>query len=366
MEKKELEALQQPEMTTEAEEVQENSVVTEHPEEVAVEATTEPEIPKEIPEVPVETYPNPFEPDTVPEKTDSPQTNGPEIPYVQPMPQNGQNVPHGAYRQAMPYPQNVPYGQYAPYGQYNPQVVQNQPRQPQNVPPYGYDAYGRPVTMPPYGYAPQGNGGGVVPPQNPAGWQVPEKKPKGNGGKVVLWILAVLLELIIAMFAVIGIYAVATGALRQDVQRPATSVPEQRPQERAGTTSSKIVNTSDVQMGIVCAQMPEQMAEYFKIERGLVVQSINESSDARHTELQEGDIITHANGVRVMLLQDLYAVMEKMKPGDVMKLTVYRVSENNEVSSPFDVMFEVQERDESAYSSQAPKSQAPQSKYPSA
>jgi S1-C subfamily serine protease len=105
-------------------------------------------------------------------------------------------------------------------------------------------------------------------------------------------------------------------------------------------------------MGVGCGQMNEQYAEYYGLEPGLVVQSFSSDSPAKAAGLQLDDVITSANGIRVKTFDELFAIMQKMKPGDEMKLECYRLvrSEENiwgfKASEPFTITFTMQAKHE--------------------
>jgi hypothetical protein len=274
---------------------------------------------------------------------------------------------------------NVPYGAAQPQGYVPPQGAA-QPQsaaQPQGyVPPQGYAPYGyapRPGYGQPYGYAPQGYVPyGQVPPQsgipaqpyNAYGTPAQNEPKKGGAGQVLMWIAAILIEAVIVCFAIYGIYALATKdnagpnpGVNQGPQIP--SMPDRnddsgsssRP-EGSNPSSNIGENPTDVQMGVVCGQMNEQYAEYYGLEPGLVVQSFSSDSPAKAAGLQLDDVITSANGIRVKTFDELFAIMQKMKPGDEMKLECYRLvrSEENiwgfKASEPFTITFTMQAKHE--------------------
>ena len=308
-------------------------------------------------------YPNPFAP-----------ASAVQQPEVNTVPQGPSSAPQQHAAPASPYaPQPgyaPPYGCVPPYG-YTPQgyAPQQGYAPPQGyVPPQSY--------APPQGYAPSGqpNYGanyGYPPPQPPYyppnrygayGAAKPPKAAKGAGkaGHVVMWITAILIEAIIVCFAIYGIYALCTDNNGQKEglnNRPGYNQGQQGGNNlpsmpnRDDDTSSEIgENPTNVQMGIVCALMNETYAARYNLEVGLVVQSFASDSPAQSSGLQVGDVITSANGVRVKTFDELYALMQKMKPGDEMKLECYRLEETTEnnwgfkAGEPFTVTFNVQEK----------------------
>ena len=262
---------------------------------------------------------------------------------------------------ANPSAAQAPQG-YAPYGYAPPQGYA--PSQ-GAVPPYGYvppQGY-----IPPYGYVPPYGSmppKGNMPPQNsPYTTPVQNAPKKGGAGQVLMWIAAILIEAVIVCFAIYGIYALVTKdnagpnpGINQGQQIP--SMPDQNndfgsnPGNSSNPSSEIGENPTGVQMGVVCGQMSESYAEYYGLEVGLVVQSFASDSPAKAAGLQLDDVITSANGIRVKTFDELFAIMQKMKPGDEMKLECYRLvrSEENiwgfKASDPFTITFTMQAKHE--------------------
>lgn len=296
---------------------------------------------QEAPAAPADPYRNPFEQEAA--------RPYPPYPYAQP----GMPRPPYAPQPAAPYqpvaptytaPQQ-PYRQPAPYPPAAPTYTA--PQQPYQQPaPY------QPTYPPQPPYAPY-----TAPHQAAQAAPAPNK----NGGKIALWVLVALLEMVIVGFAVYGVYALAVGSARtpepyrpsygdQTPDRPESS---REPADRQDGASSEISNYTKVQLGIVCAQMTDEFWEQVGLTPGLVVQSINDDSNAKNTELHEGDVITAANGTPVKMLNELFAVMDKMEPGDEMTLTVYRPLDSEDgytQGESFTVTFAVKEKGEPASS----------------
>ena len=180
-----------------------------------------------------------------------------------------------------------------------------------------------------------------------------------------MWIAAGLIETIIVGFAIYGIYALCTRG-SQPSYNPSYSQNDSRPNQQpnqpnnnASSGSSEdsdgtVENNANVQMGIVCYELPDQYAAYYNIEKGLVVKSFAADSPALETDLRVSDVITAINGVRVTSFEELFAVLEKLSPNDEVTLTCYRMVQSGDTykaDEPFQVTFRVQEKHESASSS---------------
>ncbi|MDD6175238.1 MAG: PDZ domain-containing protein [Firmicutes bacterium] len=316
---------------------------------------------QETPAAPADPYPNPFavqQPYAA--YPYAPQQAGRAYPPYAPQQPNAQQIPYRA--PAAPYQQ--PYAPQAPYAAPNAQyAAPNAPYPPYAAQPYWYAQQKAPTP-------PQN---GAVPPAPPvaggySGAQpaAPAPKQKKKGGRIVLWILAALLEAVIVGFAIYGVYSLAVGNSRAPSggQRPGygQQLPGQpdnggaSSEAQDNSTSSAASNYTNVQLGIVCVQMKDEFWSRYNLEPGLVVQSISSDSNAQNTDLQQGDVITAANGTKVQTFDDLFAVMDKMSPGDEMTLTVYRPSTTQDgyaQGESFTVTFAVKEKSDSVSSDSA-------------
>ncbi len=334
------------------------------------EQKTEPETQQETaedpsPKQPEDNYQNPFAPSAsaVPQQPYTPYT------YTQPR----QTYP--PYMPQQPNAQHVPYAPpAAPYSQQNsvpPYTAQQQTPQPP------YAAAQQPYTAPSQGYQPypqnywyaqpnRTSQNGAVPPVPPTpgtgypyvpqpSGSTPKKKKSSS---IVLWILAAVLEAVIVGFAIYGVYALCTGgnSVSPDVQRPGYNQQLPGQQGNGDTnsgsndesgTSSAASNYTNVQLGIVCIQMKDEVWTKYNLDPGLMVQSISDDSNAKSTELQEGDVITSANGTSVKSFEDLFAIMDQMNPGDEITLTAYHLNTTESgytQSESFTVKFAVKEK----------------------
>lgn len=80
----------------------------------------------------------------------------------------------------------------------------------------------------------------------------------------------------------------------------------------------------------VGAVMPEDAAHY-GLPGGLYISSVSPASDAAKKGVQEGDILTHVNGIPVRKTDDVLAIRDTMSIGDIMTLTVFRDGETLEI-----------------------------------
>lgn len=73
---------------------------------------------------------------------------------------------------------------------------------------------------------------------------------------------------------------------------------------------------------------------------GIYITAIREDSDVFNTELKEGDVITHVNGVAVNDFDSLTAALEGFEAGDVVHASVVRIDEDYNMEE-FDIEFEL-------------------------
>lgn len=75
----------------------------------------------------------------------------------------------------------------------------------------------------------------------------------------------------------------------------------------------------------------------FKNAEGtMVVQEVNDDSDLKNKDVQQYDMIVAVNGETMTSTDVMTTVLSKSKPGDTVKLTIARVTDNNEIKV-FDV-----------------------------
>ena len=63
---------------------------------------------------------------------------------------------------------------------------------------------------------------------------------------------------------------------------------------------------------------------YFSTVSGIIINEIDPDGALAGTDIKVGDVITSIDGVEVSTFQDIYAILNEHKPGDKVKITVYR------------------------------------------
>ncbi|NLC68581.1 MAG: PDZ domain-containing protein [Clostridiaceae bacterium] len=81
----------------------------------------------------------------------------------------------------------------------------------------------------------------------------------------------------------------------------------------------------------VDSDFDESMARYYRVPVGVLVREVIPFSGAYKAGIKVGDIITKCEGKAVKNLQELNAIKNNYKPGDVIKLEVYRNGQYMEV-----------------------------------
>ena len=85
-------------------------------------------------------------------------------------------------------------------------------------------------------------------------------------------------------------------------------------------------------LGITYQAISSQVAQFYGIPAGIMVDGVDPESDAYAKGLRPGDTITAFNGQHIENSSQIFNMMAKCKPGDVMKLTVYRQGRTTEIS----------------------------------
>lgn len=98
------------------------------------------------------------------------------------------------------------------------------------------------------------------------------------------------------------------------------------------TNATKIINdllqhgyvTGRAWMGITVKAVTEEHIKKYNVPKGLIVYGFLKDGPLLQSDVKVGDIITEVNGAVVTSMNELYQVLEKMAPGDMMKMKVYR------------------------------------------
>lgn len=81
--------------------------------------------------------------------------------------------------------------------------------------------------------------------------------------------------------------------------------------------------TGRSRLGITAAPISDIQSQLSGLPTGVMIREISAESDLRKSNVVVGDIITQADGSKIASLDDLYAVLNRHKAGDVITLTVY-------------------------------------------
>lgn len=76
-------------------------------------------------------------------------------------------------------------------------------------------------------------------------------------------------------------------------------------------------------LGITVENVEDARASLFGSPQGIIIRSIVPDSDMNRAGAHVGDIITAADGKKITSTNDLYAVLNAHKPGDVISMTLY-------------------------------------------
>jgi serine protease Do len=110
------------------------------------------------------------------------------------------------------------------------------------------------------------------------------------------------------------------------------------PIDMAVKIKDQIVATGSVKharLGVQVQEVNQTLADSFKLDtpEGALVSSVEKGSPAERAGLQPGDVIRSADGQRIVSSGDLPAVISLARPGDSLKLQVWRKGEARELSA---------------------------------
>lgn len=79
-----------------------------------------------------------------------------------------------------------------------------------------------------------------------------------------------------------------------------------------------------VKIGIICSEIDEITARQRNIPAGIFISGIDPETDVYKKGVRPGDIITELNGKKITSLDQLLEIQKNKKPGDTIKITVFR------------------------------------------
>lgn len=93
-------------------------------------------------------------------------------------------------------------------------------------------------------------------------------------------------------------------------------------------------------IGIGFQLITEAVSQYYNysIPAGLLVTVIDEDCDIANKDVEINDIITKIDGKDINSANVVYSVLQNKKPGDTVKLTVYRIGTRASTSKTFDII----------------------------
>lgn len=85
-------------------------------------------------------------------------------------------------------------------------------------------------------------------------------------------------------------------------------------------------------IGLSGEDIDEMMSKFYNIPQGVYVRIVNSDSPAEKAGIRVGDLIIGANGKEITSMDELNKIKEEFKPGDTIKLTVYRDGQKLDLS----------------------------------
>ena len=92
-------------------------------------------------------------------------------------------------------------------------------------------------------------------------------------------------------------------------------------------------------LGVSIREVDEKLAKQYDMQEGLYIVEVSEFSPAEKAGLKGGDIIVKFDGERIKTFDELRAIRDTKKEGDIVKVEVVRNGENK----TFDVQLEAKE-----------------------
>ena len=84
-----------------------------------------------------------------------------------------------------------------------------------------------------------------------------------------------------------------------------------------------------VRIGITGLALDSYTAAMYEVPQGIVITEISKDGSLANTNAQEGDIITEFDGTKITNFGQIYSILEKHKPGDKVKIVLYRADSND-------------------------------------
>lgn len=112
------------------------------------------------------------------------------------------------------------------------------------------------------------------------------------------------------------------------------SIPINEVKDRIDALSKPILN-----LGVSIREVDEKLAKQYDMQEGLYIVEVSEFSPAEKAGLKGGDIIVKFDGERIKTFDELRAIKDTKKEGDIVKVEVVRNGENK----TFDVQLEAKE-----------------------
>lgn len=93
-----------------------------------------------------------------------------------------------------------------------------------------------------------------------------------------------------------------------------------------------------VRVGVTGRAISESTAEAYSVQPGIYIATFSDDSPLKAQDVQEGDIITYIDDVKVTSFSIFYSELAKHQPGDKVTLKIYRPSEDeNKDGETFDI-----------------------------
>ena len=96
-------------------------------------------------------------------------------------------------------------------------------------------------------------------------------------------------------------------------------------------------------IGITFSLVSSNYSMYYSVPTGVMIESIDTTSNAYKAGLRAGDIVTKFDGIKIDSTSQVLQIMGEHKPNDVVTLTVFRRPNNNTADQTFEIKVTLEE-----------------------
>lgn len=156
---------------------------------------------------------------------------------------------------------------------------------------------------------------------DPGTWQTGRTEPPKRHSALI----SILLVLVILLSGVSTALSILNFKLYKELTQPKTAPPVSF--SRSEDISTAAYHEEDLQIsrfGVQGVVIPEVYQRYYKLPSGFYISRVEPGSQAAAQGIVTGDIITNVNGISLTEDSTLPDILEQLKEGQELSLTIYR------------------------------------------